>query len=240
MIITRIKPHAANLDESVFNSWPFDLPPVRQLMEQGLAFTRPVTFVVGENGSGKSTIIEAVAEAYGLDVRGGHGGRKYASSASRGTLGNLLSLELTMLGLQMRRRNSPGFFLRSETALGVFEFMSSVGVSGYGNRHLGEVSHGEGYLQVFEGRFNEPGLYLLDEPEAGLSFTSCLRLIHTLQDLASKGGQVICSTHSPLLVATPGAAILELSPSGITNTTWDKLQLVDDWRRFMEKPRSYL
>jgi len=209
-------------------------------MADGLRFHGPITILVGENGSGKSTIIEAIAEAYGLDVRGGHGGRRYASSVPKGSLGSALTLKLTKTGQSTRRRNAPGFFLRTETALGVFEFMSSVGIPGYGDRHLANVSHGESYLQVLESRFNQPGLYLLDEPEAGLSFTSCLQLMQTLQELPGVGGQVILATHSPLLAAIPGASILELGPSGISSTTWTKLELVDSWRRFMENPDFYL
>ena len=115
-----------------------------------MRFTTPVTFLVGENGSGKSTLVEAIAEAYGLDVRGGHAGRKYASTVAKGPLGKHLKLDSTALGsiIVRRLRKTKGFFLRAETAYSVFEFMSDYGVEGYGEKHLSEVSHGEGFLQV--------------------------------------------------------------------------------------------
>ena len=89
-------------------------------------------------------------------------------------------------------------------------------------------------------RFDRPGFYLLDEPEAALSFTSCLGLVRLLDELARSGSQVLCATHSPLLTALPGAAVLELSDSGYAWADWQDLALVDHWRRYLTDPRSYL
>jgi predicted ATPase len=221
------------------DEWPFTLPPVRQLAERGLRFAKPVTFLVGENGTGKSTLVEALAEAYGIDVRGGHGARRYASHLAKSPLGAALKLEMGPGGSGMRgARNAKGFFLRAETAMGVFEFMS--GQPGYGDRDLRTVSHGEGFLQVVEGRFTQRGLFLMDEPESALSFGSCLRLLAVMDRLAEIGGQIICATHSPLLAALPGAAIWELGEHGIRASSWEDLQLVDHWRRFLARPDAYL
>lgn len=236
MIVERV----SVVDAAGRRDWPFDVPAVEQLVRDGLAFTRPVTFLVGENGSGKSTLVEALAEAYGVDVRGGHAGRRYASPLPKGELGERMRLDRGVAGRGMRGRAARGFFLRAETALGMFEFMSDLGVAGYGDRPLTEVSHGESFLRVFEGRFTEPGLYLMDEPEAALSFTSCLRLVGVLHRLAEDGAQVICATHSPLLAATPGAAILELGDHGVRAADWAELDLVDHWRRYLADPHSYL
>jgi predicted ATPase len=207
---------------------------VRTIAEVGLHFEKPLTFFVGENGSGKSTLVEAIAQAFGIDTRGGHGGRKYATNDEPNELGSMIVLR-PPLGDRRRIRS---FFLRVETALGVLEFMSESGVSGYGDRHAAEVSHGESFLQVIEGRFEGPGLYLLDEPESALSFRSCLALMATLHDLAGTGSQIICSTHSPLLTALPGATILELSESGIVRKDW--LELVQRWTEFLQDPGRYL
>jgi predicted ATPase len=227
------------IDQPVPDRWPFTLPPIRQVAERGIRFSTPVTFLVGENGTGKSTLVEALAEAYGIDVRGGHGARRYASPLAKSPLGAGLRLDMAPGGRGMRgSRNARGFFLRAETAMGVLEFMS--GQPGYGDRDLRTVSHGEGFLQVFEGRFNQPGLYLMDEPESALSFTSCLRLLATMDALAEVGGQIICATHSPLLAALPGATIWELGEFGIRVSDWEDLQLVDHWRRFMANPDAYL
>lgn len=221
-------------------AWPFFLPPVRQLIQNGLDFSNPITFLVGENGIGKSTIVEAIAEAYGLDVRGGHGGRKYGSaSLHKSPLGEAITLDMSHLGNKMKLKRSQGFFLRSETALSVFEHMSNYGVEGYGSKHLGKVSHGEGYIQVLQGRFKRQGLYLLDEPEAALSFSAQLVLMKHLQELVANGSQVVCATHSPILSATPGSAIFELNNDGIHETSWKELQLTQHWQRFMVKPEFY-
>jgi predicted ATPase len=216
--------------------WPFTVPAIRSLAESGITFTKPVTFLVGENGSGKSTIVEAIAEVFRIDVRGGHGGRAWASPLEPGAL----SSQLQVLPPIARRKKIDSFFLRSETAKGVLEFMSDYGVPGYGERHNAQVSHGESFLQVLAGRFTRQGLYLLDEPEAPFSFRSCLALMSVLNDLASGGSQVICATHSPLLTALPGAQILELSDQGIEARTWRELELTANWSHFLEAPDAYL
>lgn len=218
--------------------WPFDIPAVAALIGGGVTFKRPITFLLGENGSGKSTIIEAIAEAYGLDVRGGHAGRRYSSELDRGALGQVLEVRLALEVPQSRRRHK-GFFLRAETAMGMLEFMSSAGVPGYAD-NLAQVSHGESFLSVLEGRFVDVGLYLLDEPETPLSFLSTLRLMVYLSQLADAGAQVICATHSPLLSSLPGAEIIELNETGLHRRKWDELQLVRDWRAFIREPDLYL
>ena len=219
--------------------WPFDVPAVAQVMADGLELEAPVTFLVGENGSGKSTLVESIAEAYGADVRGGHIGRRYAVNQGRGPLGDVLQLRYASGDA---RRKPKGFFLRAETAYGVFDHMmgSPVPVPAYGEVNLMEVSHGESFLEVFGAGFKGPGLFLLDEPEAALSFRSCLSLMAVLDELRSTGGQVICATHSPVLAALPGAVILQLSDAGIERRAWDELELVDHWRRFLAKPDQYL
>lgn len=123
---------------------------------------------------------------------------------------------------------------------GVLESMSDAGVEGYGERSVAEVSHGEPFLQVLEGRFTKRGLYLLDEPEARFSFRSCLALIAVLADLAESESQIICATHSPMLTALPGAQIPELSDDGIVSRDWEELELTANWRHFLETPDTHL
>ncbi|KIZ16724.1 AAA family ATPase [Streptomyces natalensis] len=220
--------------------WPWRVPCVRQLVEEGLAFRAPVTFLVGENGSGKSTLAEALAEGFGLDSYGGSAGYKYASSREASPLGRRMRFDPTREGRAMvrapriRRR---GFFLRAETAL---EALSGERASQRISRHPGEMSHGEGFLLAFRERFSQRGLYVLDEPEAALSFTSCLELIALMDELGRAGAQVICATHSPLLTALPGAEIVEVGEHGMRSVKWAELGLVDHWRRYLSEPRAYL
>lgn len=216
--------------------WPYTVPCVRQVCDEGLRFSAPVTMLVGENGSGKSTLAEGLAEAYGLDVRGGHGNRQYGVAEPKGIFGSALRVQPGRVLARGFKRGS-GFFLRAETAFGVLAFMSDHGVAGYGEN---TVSHGESYLQVLEGRFGQLGLFILDEPETPLSFDSCLVLMRTLYDAAAAGSQVICATHSPLLAALPGATILEIGDHGIRPVAWGDLEMVDHWRRYLHDPQIYL
>jgi predicted ATPase len=224
-----------------FREWPFTVPCVAELAEHGMTFDRPITFLVGENGSGKSTMVEAFAEAYGLDARGGRAGRKYGNDRPRTTLGEVVRLESTADGARIRkapRQKQKGYFLRAETAFGFMEAVS--GMRGYWDEDTSQMSHGEGFLTVFSAMFREPGLYLMDEPEAALSFMSCLQLVALIEKLGQSGAQVVCATHSPLLAATPGADIIEVGEEGLRRTTWDKLELVNHWRRYLDDPNFYL
>ncbi|MDS1271795.1 AAA family ATPase [Lipingzhangella sp. LS1_29] len=223
------------------DQWPYTVPAVHDILTDGLELRRPVTFLVGENGSGKSTIVEAIAEAYGLDARGGRAGRKYANDRPKTPLGEALRLDLTVDGArQMRagRRHKQGYFLRAETTFGFAEVVS--GMHGYWEENLTEHSHGEGFLIILNAMFDRPGLYLMDEPEAALSFMSCLRLVNLMHELGENGSQIICATHSPILAATPGADIIEVGGHGARHTTWDRLELVDHWRRYLANPDKYL
>lgn len=221
-------------------AWPFTLPPVRQLRREGLVFSAPITFLVGENGSGKSTLIEALASACRISTQGGKAGTKYAS-AGRDLLGDVLELELTRDGHRMLsgpRLKRNAFFLRAETLYGLAENVS--GRFGFWEEDLAAQSHGEGFMTVLGAKFRDPGMYFMDEPESALSFLSCLHLIALIHDLAEAGSQVICATHSPVLTATPGAAIIELDGYGFHPATWDRLAVVDHMRRFLARPDKYL
>ncbi|MGH3620219.1 MAG: ATP-binding cassette domain-containing protein [Sciscionella sp.] len=211
------------------------------LVEHGMSFTKPVTFLVGENGSGKSTLIEAFAEAYGLDARGGRAGRKYGNNRPKTPLGEILTLDSTTEGARQRggsRSKRKGYFLRAETAFGFMEVVS--GMAGYWEEDTSEMSHGEGFLTVLQTMFREPGLYLMDEPEAALSFQSCLRLVALLHQLGDSGAQVICATHSPILAGTPDADIIEVGEHGFDRVSWEQLELVANWRRYLNDPEFYL
>jgi predicted ATPase len=105
---------------------------------------------------------------------------------------------------------------------------------------LHQQSHGEGFLDVLDRKFGGPGFYLMDEPEAPLSFVSTLGLVSRLDTLRAEGAQVVIATHSPVLTALPGATILELGSHGIRKVTWDELAIVSNWRRFLDSPDAFL
>jgi predicted ATPase len=218
--------------ELVPDRWPVTIPAVAQLLRDGLTLPRGVTFLVGENGSGKSTLVEGVAMAYGLGSEGGSTGSRHATRGSESPLSRALRLQR---GLGAGRW---GFFLRAETMHGFYTYLEQN--PGGGEPAFHELSHGESFLAVIGRRFDSPGFYCLDEPEAALSFTSTLSLMHTLLTLAADGGQVLCATHSPLLAALPGATLLEVGDWGLRERSWEELDLVWHWRRFLATPEAYL
>ncbi len=229
----QVKP--ALVEEGV---WPWTVPAIAEIAARGVRLNSRIVILMGANGSGKSTLLEAIAEGYGLDVRGGHGGRKYASALEKSPLGEAILLDRTPAGAGMTKRNAKGFYLRAETAFGMLEYMS--GLPGYGDKPSWEVSHGESYLQAIMGRFDGPGLYLLDEAEGPLSFESTLQLLYRLQDVAAeRATQVVYATHSPMVAALPGAQILEMTDRGIAERTWAELESVALWRRFLGRPDTF-
>ena len=103
------------------------------------------------------------------------------------------------------------------------------------------MSHGESFLEVLSARFGDPGLYVLDEPEAALSFSGSLALVGVLQEIgAGRTTQAVVATHSPIVAATPGATIYEVGPWGIRESTWEDLDLVRNWRSFLDRPDRFL
>jgi len=125
------------------------------------------------------------------------------------------------------------YFLRADTMHGLYTYLEEK--PGRNRERFHELSHGEGFLEILRTRVSEPGFYLMDEPDAPLSFTACLGLVALLHDLVQLGSQVVVATHSPILAAT----ILELGDWGIRSASWDDLDLVGHWRRFLAEPDSY-
>lgn len=220
-------------------AWPYTIPAVAELAEHGMEFTQPVTFLVGENGSGKSTIVEAIAEGFKLDAYGGRSGVKRGRPNPRKTtLGEVVRLETTVHGTRLPASKRKGFFLRAETAFGMTENLGGVG--GYWDEDTSALSHGEGFLAIFRAMFRDRGLYIMDEPEAALSFNSCIQLVALMHELGKAGAQIICATHSPILASTPGADIIEIGEHGTRHAKWAELDLVDHWRRYLDRPDAYL
>ena len=218
-------------------AWPATLPAVAQLLRDGLDLG-PATVLVGENGTGKSTIVEAVAMAYGLNPEGGSTGAQHATRTSESPLDTALRI------LRDPGASRWGYFLRAETMHGLYTYLESnppVRKEARREPLFHEMSHGESFLEVLRSRFDGPGLYVLDEPESALSFSSSLGLVGVLQDLVATGtAQVLLATHSPVVAALPGARLLELDDSGFQEREWEDLEVVGHYRRFLEAPVRYL
>lgn len=213
--------------------WPDSIPAVRELLDAGLDLQPGVTFLVGENGSGKSTLLEGIAMAYGFSAEGGSASAQHRTRPSESDLSERIRLQ--------RGIGAPrwGFFLRAETMHGFYSYLEE-NPTNSPEPVFHEMSHGESFLAVLDTRFDSPGFYCLDEPEAALSFSSTLTLIATLRRIADAGGQVLCATHSPVLASLPGAHIVEVGEWGLRTSAWEDLELVTHWRSYLAAPERYL
>lgn len=217
--------------------YPFGLPVVAALRAAGQLDLDPaVTFLVGDNGAGKSTLVEAIAVAAGFNPEGGTVNFRFSTRASESSLGAHLRL------VRGVGKPSTGFFLRAESFYNVATEIDSLGATGsYGGRSLHERSHGESFLDLATHRFGPRGLYLLDEPEAALSVHGCLALLARIHDLVEEGSQFVVATHSPILLAVPGARILHIDAAGsIAAVAYDDAPPVQMTRSFLADPGRYL
>jgi predicted ATPase len=228
------------LDER--DAFPFSVPAVAQIEQ--LRFDEPVTLLAGENGTGKSTILEAVAAAIGFSEQGGEFSRLGELPAVPRNV--LDDRDIPILGpVLSATKPRGGYFLRAESFFNVAEFVDSndqfaPDLSLYGDVPLHAQSHGESFLALAANRFGAEGIYLLDEPEAALSVTGALALLAIVARAAGSGAQFVIATHSPVLLAAPGAQIYELDEDGATRSCYDDLQAVRQMRGFLEAPDRYL
>ena len=219
------------------------LPAVRALgdREHPLLFPAGVTFLVGENGTGKSTLLEAVAVACGFNAEGGTRNFDFSTRATHSPLHEYLTVGRTAYPRD-------GFFLRAESfynvATNIDEMDEAIPgprlIDSYGGVSLHKQSHGESFLALVEHRFGGNGLYLLDEPEAALSPARQLTLLGQMRLLAGEGSQLVVATHSPILMSYPGAAIYLLSEKGIERTEYRHTEHYILTRRFLNDPEGML
>jgi predicted ATPase len=222
------------------DAWPYRTPSVRQLIDEGgLEIPPGITMLVGENGTGKSTLLEAFAAVY---PRAGA-----ETSTPISVTGPGPADEDSPLRWHLRAKTHPlaapgGFFLRAEA---MHAYLAEIDGNpaealAWGGEQLQTRSHGESFLAVLRHRFSDRGVYFLDEPESALSFQSSLALLVVLDALRQEGSQAIVATHSPVIASLPGATVLELGDWGIRRTPWAELELVDAWRDFLTAPQRWL
>jgi predicted ATPase len=256
----------ASPDSEQAARFPFSVPVIRAM--DRLSLDAPVTFFVGENGSGKSTILEAIAAAAGLPTVGA------ASVADDETLGAQRELGAA-LRLSWNKRTRRGFFLRAEDFFGFAKTLARMRAEfiarlaelevEYQDRSahakslaqlpartsladmerrygidLDANSHGQSFLRLFASRFVPGGLYLLDEPEAPLSPQSQLALIAMIADMVAQDAQFLIATHSPILLAMPNSLIYSFDRVPIESVPFDELEHVRLTRDFLNDPARYL
>lgn len=224
-------------DETQF---PLSIPFVRR-RSLDIAFDRQVTIIVGENGTGKSTLLEAVASLAGFNLAGGSADNRFGADQTA-PLARLLRASWLP-------KVSRGFFMRAESFFNFASYIDEIAredalpraYAAYGGKSLHARSHGEAFLALFENRFGADSLYILDEPEAALSPSRQLVFLSVLKELEARNCQVLMATHSPLLMAYPGADILRLDEEGgIGRTGFRETSHYLLMREFIKDPEGFV
>lgn len=227
-----------------FDTYPFSIPVIKHL--DRLKFSPDVTFIIGENGSGKSTLIEAIAVALGFNAEGGTKNFAFGTHDNHSDLYKYLRLVRTV----KRPRN--GFFLRAESFYNVATNIEALDrnepgaiagppiIDSYGGISLHEQSHGESFLSLLLHRFSGNGLYILDEPEAALSPVRQLSVLSRMNQLVKKNSQFIIATHSPILLAYPGATIYQITDEQLEKVSYKDTEHYEVTRSFLENPEKMI
>lgn len=224
-----------------FIDYPYCLPVIRNLST--IELHPKVTFIVGENGTGKSTLLEAIAVASGFNPEGGTKNFNFATRESHSPLHDCLHLHRGI------KRPKDGFFLRAESYFNVateierLDSEPAIGppiINSYGGRSLHEQSHGESFFALVTERFGGHGLYILDEPEAALSPSRQMSLLARIHQLIKLNSQFIVATHSPIVMAYPDATIYQLSEFAIKQVGYTDTEHYAITREFLNKHESML
>lgn len=224
------------------SAYPFSMPVVQWLAARGgMNLPGGATFLVGDNGSGKSTILEAIAVAAGFNPEGGSRNFRFTTRSSESPLGQRL-----ILGWRAKPRTD--FFLRGESYYNVAteierldELSGKPLLPAYGGVSPHHRSHGESFLDLAVHRFGPGGLFLLDEPEGALSVRGCMALLARFAELVDQRCQLLVATHSPILLALPGASIFEIGDDGsISRVSYDEALPVRLAREFLADPARLL
>ena len=224
-----------------FSEYPFNLNAVRNL--HTLKFHPAMTYLVGENGTGKSTMLEAIAVALGFNPEGGTRNFGFSTRQSHSNLWKHITVAKGI------RQPKDGFFLRAESFFNVATNIEELDrgpapappiINSYGGVSLHEQSHGESFMALALNRFGGKGLYILDEPEAALSPTRQMALLSRIHELIQDDSQFIVATHSPILMAYPDASLFLLEENGPREAKYTETEHYEVTRDFLNNHESML
>ena len=217
--------------------YPFNVPTLQETQE--LALHKPVVFFVGENGSGKSTLLEAITKKCGIHIWDKPKRHLAHMNPYEGRLSDYIDVTWA-------NGRVPGSLFRAETFREFADFLDDVALCDpgrldyHGGRILNVLSHGEGILSYLSGRYKFKGLYFLDEPESALSPASQVRFVQLLQELEPRGhAQFIIATHSPILLAYPGAQIFSFEPPEIKEIEYHDTLHYRLYKQFLADPSVF-
>ena len=225
-----------------WKTYPFNIPIIQNLTD--FSISNRICFFAGENGSGKSTLLEGIAEHCGFNKEGGSKNISYKSNAKVADTASYLA---DFLRLSWSKKILHGYFLRAESFFNVATYLDELqkvdgqALRGYGNNSLHRQSHGEAFLSLLRHRFSGRGFYLLDEPEAALSPQRQLSFMIMLHETLNrhKEAQFIIATHSPILLAYPGAQIISFDNSQIEEITYKETAAFQITSSFLANPQSF-
>ena len=228
-----------------WDGYPFCVPAIRNLDE--LALRSRLCFFTGENGTGRSTLLEAIAVHYGFGAEGGNRNLKADTTASNRSVDPLAGA----LRMAFDIRTGRGFFLRAESFFNTATLIDRLDSEGgfsppiaafYGGKSLHARSHGETFLTLLECKFRNNGLFLLDEPEAALSPQRQLSFLVLIHDTLKKfkDAQFIISTHSPILLGFPGAQIMSFDGERLAQIQYEETAPVQIVRHFVNQRENFL
>jgi len=234
-------------DVTDFTHYPFCLPIIKNL--KTITFPTQVTFFVGENGAGKSTILEAIANHAGFGAEGGSRNIQFKTSEEKTYTGTQQLADQITLSWRSKPKN--GYFFRAESFFNIANYLDTLAREGgagpdatyapYGGKSLHEQSHGESFLSFFNNRLGAGGFFIFDEPEAALSPQRQLSLLAIIHDMCKQSdSQFIIATHSPILLAYPGATIYSCDGDRVTSIGYKDTQHYQLTKRFLDNPEVYL
>lgn len=231
-----IKSIKLNKVEPDRKNYIFDLPVMKNMHKnQGIQLHKKVTFFVGENGTGKSTLLEGIAIACGFNAEGGTKNFNFASKETHSPLYQHLTISRGI------GKPTDGFFLRAESFYNVATEIDRLNIaSSYGGKSLHNQSHGESFMSLILHRFGGNGLYILDEPEAALSPARQFALLVQINNLVKQNSQFIIATHSPILLAYPEAEIFVLEQDDIKLTPYQETEHYILTKQFLDHPQRML